>query len=76
MRTTVTFEPDTAAAVDAVRHERGVGMSAAVNELVRRGMATSEPPPTFIQRTSPGGARLDLTDIADTLDVLDGPAAR
>ncbi|MGL5860749.1 MAG: CopG family transcriptional regulator [Phycicoccus sp.] len=76
MRTTVTFEPDTAAAVDAVRQERGVGMSAAVNELVRRGMAAPEARPPFVQRTSRGGPRLDLTDIADVLDVLDGSAAR
>ncbi|MGL4174434.1 MAG: hypothetical protein ACRCSN_00035 [Dermatophilaceae bacterium] len=76
MRATVTFEPDAAAAVDAVRQERGVGTSAAVNELIRRGVAAHEAQPPVVQRTSRGGARLDLTDIAESLDVINGSAAR
>jgi hypothetical protein len=76
MRTTVTLEPDVAAAVDALRRERHVGVSAAVNELIRtslgRGDAGSTP---FVQRTSAMGARMDVANIADVLEVLDGPAA-
>ena len=40
MRTTVTLDDDVAAAVDLVRRERGVGLSEALNELVRRGMTS------------------------------------
>lgn len=74
MRTTVTFDDDTAAAVEALRHERGLGVSAAVNELIRHGLAAPQPCSAFVQRTSPGHARLDVTDVADTLELLDGSA--
>lgn len=76
MRTTVTFDEDTAAAVDRLRRERGIGVSAAVNQLVRRALARPEPRERFVQRTSAGHARIDVTDIADALDLLDGPVAR
>jgi len=76
MRTTVTFDPDTAAAVDELRRERGVGVSAAVNELLRRGLVRPEPPQAFTQRTSTGHARMDVADIEAVLDVLDESAQR
>jgi hypothetical protein len=76
MRTTVTFDPDTAAAVDNLRRERGVGVSAAVNELLRRGLRRPEPAQAFTQRTSTGHARMDVSDIAAVLDVLDESAQR
>lgn len=76
MRTTVTFDPDTSAAIEQVRREHGLGVSAAVNELVRRGLRASDPVTRFIQRTSDGHARLDVTDIAETQELLDGPASR
>jgi len=75
MRTTVTFDPDTAAAVEQLRRERGVGVSAVVNELVRRAMTAPPRREPFVQRTSAGHARLDLVDVADALDLLAGPGA-
>lgn len=76
MRTTVTFDDDAAAAIEQLRRERGVGVSAAVNELVRRGLARTPSRPEFVQRTSPGQARLDVTDVAEVLTELDGPTSR
>ena len=38
MRTTVTFDGDVAAAIEQIRRERGLGVSAAVNELIRTGL--------------------------------------
>ena len=76
MRTTVTFDDDVAAAVDQLRRERHVGVSAAVNELVRRGLVRRGETDRFVQRTSAGHARLDLTDVGEVLDLLDGPAHR
>ena len=76
MRTTVTFEPDTAAAVERVRRERGVGVSAAVNQLVREGLARGPERRTFEQETSSMGARIDVADVVDALELLDGPASR
>jgi Arc/MetJ family transcription regulator len=75
MRTTITFDDDTAAAVEQLRRERNVGISAAVNELVRRAVARPAPATPFRQRTSAGYARLDVTDIGDVLETVDGPAA-
>lgn len=72
MRTTITFEDDTAAVVDGLRRERGVGVSAAVNELIRRAVAVRVAPRgEFVQKTSSGHARMDLTDISAVLEVLD-----
>lgn len=77
MRTTITLEPDVAAAVDAVRRQRHVGVSAAVNELIRLGLGRPQASgPQFVQRTSPMGARMDVANVADVLEVLDGSASR
>ncbi len=74
MRTTVTLEDDTAAAVEQLRRERGIGVSAAVNELVRRGLMHREPVTPFVQRTSSsGGAKYDLTRVWDVLELVEGP---
>jgi len=71
MRTTVTLDDDTAAAVEHLRRERRVGVSAAVNELLRRGAAARPRKTVFVQRTSSGHARIDVTNVAEALAVLD-----
>ena len=76
MRTTVTFDDDVAAAIEHLRRECHIGVSAAVNELVRRGLSRCPTSSRFVQHTSSGHARLDITDVAEVLDLLDGPAAR
>ena len=77
MRTTVTLADDVAAAVEKLRRERGSGVSEAVNELVRRGLAAEATRRRFRQRTSAmGPARLGLDDVGGLLDALDGPDAR
>lgn len=76
MRTTITFDEDVAAAIRRVQKTRHVGVSEAVNSLVRQGLGTTQAPPRFTQRTSSGGALLDLTDVADVLDLIDGPGTR
>lgn len=75
MRTTVSLDADVAAAVEQLRRERGLGVSGAVNELVRRGLAVPAQRPPFVQRTSRGEALIDVTDVSDVLDLIDGPAA-
>ena len=75
MRTTVTFDPDTAAAVERVRRERGVGMSAAVNHLVREGLVRGPERRPFEQETSAMVARIDVANVAEALELLDGPAS-
>ncbi len=74
MRTTITLADDVAAAVDRVRRERGVGLSEAVNELVRRGLTTAGPADPFRQTTHDLGGGADVSNVADLLETLDGPA--
>lgn len=78
MRTTVTLDDDVAKALEQLRRERGLGVSAALNELVRRGLAAAQPPAArFRQRTSTmGPARVPLDDIGEALDLLEGEARR
>lgn len=73
MRTTVTLDDDVATAIEQLRRERGLGVSAAVNELVRRGLAARAATRRFHQRTSDGGARIDVTNVAEVLELLEQP---
>jgi hypothetical protein len=45
MRTTLTLDDDVAAALVRRRAERGTGLRREVNELLRAGLATSQPSP-------------------------------
>ena len=77
MRTTVTLDADVAAAVESARRERGVGVSAAVNDLVRIGLARAERPRApFVQDTSPMGALIDVANVGRALEMLEGPTKR
>jgi hypothetical protein len=76
MRTTLTLADDVAAAVEQLRRERSLGMSEAVNELVRAGLAQQQKPPTpFRQKSHDLGRGVDVDNIADTLETLDGPSS-
>jgi hypothetical protein len=76
MRTTVEFDPAAAAAIEQLRRERGIGVSEAVNELIRRGLLPRPEPRVFRQRTAPLGLRIDVSNVAEALDALDGAASR
>jgi hypothetical protein len=76
MRTTIEFDPDTAKAVEALRRDEGLGVSEAVNELIRRGLLRREPTPAFVQRTRPLGMRVDVSNIGEAIETLEGPEAR
>lgn len=76
MRTTVEFDQDTARAVEAWRRERGSGVSEAVNELIRRGLCVVDQHPRFEPISRDMGLVIDVSNVADALDVLDGSDAR
>jgi hypothetical protein len=76
MRTTVEFDDDTASAVEALRRELGIGVSEAVNELIRRGLLPRATTQRFRQRTQPLGLRIDVSNVADALEILEGVEAR
>jgi metal-responsive CopG/Arc/MetJ family transcriptional regulator len=76
MRTTVRLDDDVAAALDRLRRERGLRLSEAVNELIRAGLRRSPRRSRFRQRTRDLGLRMDVTNVAEALEQLEGPAAR
>jgi len=76
MRTTVTLEDDVAAAVEEIRRTRHIGLSEAINELARAGMAAPRRGRIFQQRSADLGIRIDVSNVAEALDTLDGPGAR
>lgn len=53
-----------------------MGLSEAVNELIRAGLAIKPRPHPFTQRTHRMGIRVDVTNIGEALEELDGPGAR
>lgn len=72
----MTFADDVAAAIAQLQRERGIGVSEAVNELVRRGLvAAPRRNPPFRQRTRRLGLRVDVTNVAEALEQLDGSTA-
>jgi hypothetical protein len=75
MRTTVELDPDNARAVQALRRE-GRGASEAVNELIRRGIMTAPQQQPFVPRTRRLGIKIDVSNVADALDLLEEPDAR
>ncbi len=77
MRTTVTFDKDVAAAVRELQRSRSIGLSEAVNELIRKGLIESKRPrKPFKQRTYDMGLLIDVTDVAEALDIAEGPFRR
>jgi Arc/MetJ family transcription regulator len=76
MRTTLSLDDDVAAAVQRLREERNLGLSEAVNELVRAGLAAPPRRKVFRQRTANLGLRIDVSSVADAMEYLDGPEAR
>ncbi len=75
MRTTIELDDDTAAAVQALRRD-GRGVSEAVNELIRRGMLVEQRRAPFTPRPRRLGLRIDVSNVAEALDLLEGPSAR
>lgn len=73
MRTTVALDDDVARAVEELQRTEGLGMSAAVNALARRGFARDEHPrPAFTQRVSSMGVpRVPLHDVGAALEALE-----
>lgn len=75
MRTTVELDKDVEQAVQELRRE-GRGVSEAVNELIRRGLTAQKSERRFVQRTAPLGLRIDVSNIAEALETLEGPLHR
>lgn len=79
MRTTVTLADDVAAVVDRLRRERSIGVSEAVNELIRNGLVgRGGAKPRIEFPTHDMGMRIDVRDIGEAIEAveaLDEPMA-
>jgi len=71
MRTTFTLDDDVAAEVERLRRDEGLGISEAVNRLIRAGLAAPRPRRGYRHRSADLGLRVDVTDIAAVLELLD-----
>lgn len=72
MRTTFTLEDDVAAEVERLRREEGIGLSDAVNRLIRLGLARPPMPrPKYRHRSADLGIKVDVADIGAVLELLD-----
>jgi len=71
MRTTFTLEDDVAAEVERMRREEGLGISEAVNRLIRRGLVTPKQRTPYVHESYDMGIKVDVTNIGEVLDLLD-----
>jgi hypothetical protein len=76
MRTTVEFDPDTAKAIEALRREQGIGLSEAVNQLIRRALLPRPDAAPFRSIHRELGFTIDVSNVAEALDVLEGSESR
>lgn len=71
MRTTLTLDDDVVAAINQVRRDEGVGISEAVNRLLRESLARSRPRHRYRHRTADLGLKVDVANVAEVLELLD-----
>lgn len=71
MRTTLTLDDDVAAAIDALRRREGLGLSEAVNRLIRDGLARAPARAGYVHRSHDLGIKVDVTNIGEVLELLD-----
>jgi len=73
MRTTVVLDDDVFAALDRLRKEKGLGLSEALNRLVRNGLhQRGEPRSRARLESSDLGLRIDVSNVAEALDYAEG----
>lgn len=70
------FDQDTAKAVEELRRQRGIGVSQAVNELIRRGLLPRGDRGDFRQRTRRLGLKIDVSNVAEALEAAEDRPGR
>ena len=76
MRTTVKLDRDVAAAVAQLRGNEGIGLSEAVNRLARAGLTQRQERQPFRQRSVDMGLLIDVSNVAEALELAEGPDHR
>jgi hypothetical protein len=73
VRTTIRLDDDVAAAAQRLSHEEHIGLGEAVNRLARAGLQPGRSKRrSFRQRTADVGLKVDVSNVADALELLDG----
>jgi hypothetical protein len=75
MRLRIELPDDVVAAVEKVGRERGLGLSETVSALVQRGLMAESMTRGFSERTHNLGPGVDVSNVAEAIELLDGPAA-
>lgn len=71
MRTTVKLDDDVAAEIARLRQRERIGLSEAVNRLIREGLATPASTQGYVHESRDLGLRVDVSNIAEVLDLLE-----
>lgn len=64
------------AAVEQLRRDKGIGLSDALNRIVRAGLAAKAEATPFRQRTVKQGLLIDVSNVAEALELAEGPDHR
>jgi Arc/MetJ family transcription regulator len=73
VRTTIRLDDDVAAAAQRLSREEHIGLGEAVNRLARAGLRPGRSKRrSFRQRTADLGLRVDVSNVAEALELLDG----
>jgi Arc/MetJ family transcription regulator len=75
MRTTVNLDDDVVALIERLRRDRALGLSEAVNALIRESLRAAPPRKDFRQRSQAIGLSIDVSNVAETLELLEEPTA-
>ncbi|WP_461103485.1 hypothetical protein [Tessaracoccus terricola] len=68
----MTLDDDVARELERLRRDEGLGLSTALNQLVRRGMAARDTPPVdYVHMTEDLQIQVDISNVGEVLDILD-----
>jgi len=72
MRTTITLANDVAAGIEKVRRERDLGLSEAVNDLIRAGLTgRGDRPYVDFPTYDMGPAKIDVSNIGEATEAIE-----
>jgi hypothetical protein len=71
MRTTITFADDVAAGIERARRKRGLGLSEAVNDLVRAGLTDAGDRPRVEFPAYDMGIGIDVSNVGEAVEVVE-----
>jgi hypothetical protein len=71
MRTTITLADDVAAGIEKVRRERDLGLSEAVNDLIRAGLADRGEQPPVDFPVYDMGMKIDVSNVWEAIELIE-----